>query len=530
MIKLNVLCKVKDKTSTIKCMSLLDLLKYGYSVVLLMVFLICISFDKIKYANKRVGLIESNAILLFIGAIILTLVYILASKVATGGVKSVIVFGIIFVVMQSFIIENYYFITRWDVAHVFHTAEAVALQHFDYLSKEVLYFSFFPNNLLLAYLFSCIIKIANLFGFNSNYFSLICFQCLCSGIIGVIVYLIIIDLSNNNKNQAFFAFIVYILLIGLSPWISVPYSDSVGLIFPALLLYVYIKAIRSKPEDKKTVFKWMLIGFITLVALRIKPQSCIIGISILLIELLSVKYKEFQRLGSQFLCFAIGMCIASALSTVAIESMGIERDDERTIGVTHFLMMGLNEKTNGAFYYNDSVYSGKILNKKKRAHENLRIAINRVRTYKAYGLFKHLCKKTLTNFNDGTYCWGGEGQFYDGVLPANNNNKISVFLRNVYYNKHLEGKYYKIWSDFVQSIWIAILGLSVLMSFVKRNKVFMCISLSLFGLWLFEILFEARARYLFSNVPIFIIAGSFGMEMICIFVKKKLLKKRISGC
>lgn len=220
---------------------------------------------------------------------------------------------------------------------------------------------------------------------------------------------------------------------------------------------------------------------------------------------------------------AIGAYIAFSLSSMAIGSLGIKVDSERAIGITHFLMMGLNERNNGAFYNKDSDYSAKIHNKKERMHENLRVAIERVNAYKADGLLKHFCKKTLTVFNDGTFCWGGEGEFYDKMLP-DNNNRLSIFLRNIYYNKNMQGKYYKTWSDFAQSVWITALGLTVLMAFVKRDKVFMCISLSLFGLWLFEMLFEARARYLFSYVPFFVIAGSFGMETLYEFVKKNLFE------
>ena len=55
----------------------------------------------------------------------------------------------------------------------------------------------------------------------------------------------------------------------------------------------------------------------------------------------------------------------------------------------------------------------------------------------------------------------------------------------------------------------------------------MCISLSLFGLWLFELLSEALARYLFSYTPFFVIAGSFGMEKLYEFVHKSLFEKFI---
>lgn len=521
-------CEIKEKSNTIKYNPLFELLKYVYSFFLFIVFLICMIFGRIEYANKRIGEINNNLLLVLFGMVLFIVLYLFIHKIKLGGGKKCIVgLCILFFVLQALLIEKYYFFTRWDVAHVFHSAEAVALSQPERLGQQILYFSLYPNNLFLVYLFACVIKIANLFGYNNYYFSLIVFQCLLSGIAGVLVYNIVIEIS-NNRHQALFAFVVYQLLTGLSPWISVPYSDSVGLFFPAFLLFMYIKVKKAelKEERLKALFLWVLISFFSVIAFQIKPQCCIVGISFVIIEGLSFKFREIRRFFIWFLCVAIGAYITFSLSSAVIGSLGIKVDSERAIGITHFLMMGLNERNNGAFYSKDSVYSAKIHNKKERMHENLRVAVERVNSYKAYGLLKHFCKKTLTVFNDGTFCWGGEGEFYDKILP-DNNNRLSIFLRNIYYNNKMQGKYYKAWSDFAQSVWITTLGLTVLMAFVKRNKVFMCISLSLFGLWLFELLFEARARYLFSYVPFFVIAGSFGMETLYEFVQKSLFEKSI---
>ena len=80
------------------------------------------------------------------------------------------------------------------------------------------------------------------------------------------------------------------------------------------------------------------------------------------------------------------------------------------------------------------------------------------------GYLRFLAKKMLTVYNDGTYAWGGEGNFFMVVFQQPDNH-IAVFLRNIYYADH---KYYDIYVTVMQSIWVFVLGAAAVSGLGKK--------------------------------------------------------------
>ena len=124
-----------------------------------------------------------------------------------------------------------------------------------------------------------------------------------------------------------------------------------------------------------------------------------------------------------------------------------------------------------------------------------------------------MTKKVLLNYNDGTFFWGGEGTFYKKILPEKN-HYISSFFRNLYYNGDYKGKYYSIWANFEQMIWLTVLFFAMLSGFFARDKRITVVMITIIGLTLFELIFEARARYLFAYVPLYIILAVCGIKFL----------------
>ena len=147
-------------------------------------------------------------------------------------------------------------------------------------------------------------------------------------------------------------------------------------------------------------------------------------------------------------------------------------------------------------------------------------------------LTKHLAKKMMISYHDGTFAWGGEGTFYYQV-PKPLNSKISPFLRSVYYNSGSRYLYFQSISTFV---WMTVILLNFAAVFQKRNaqpNPKLCVLfLSIIGLTAFQLLFEVRARYLYTYLPIYCIIAVFGLKNFnCLCGKavntaKKLFKKR----
>lgn len=186
--------------------------------------------------------------------------------------------------------------------------------------------------------------------------------------------------------------------------------------------------------------------------------------------------------------------------------------------MSHFLMMGNNEEGGGLYVGDDVAYSKSFATPQERKKANIQRTFERMKDMGIAGYLRFLAKKMLTVYNDGTYAWGGEGNFFMVVFPQPDNH-IAVFLRNIYYADH---KYYDIYVTVMQSIWVFVLGAAAVSGLGKENRQeIIVLMLSIAGLTLFEVLFEARARYLYTYAPVFCILAAIGIEKLNSEIKKK---------
>ena len=113
-----------------------------------------------------------------------------------------------------------------------------------------------------------------------------------------------------------------------------------------------------------------------------------------------------------------------------------------------------------------------------------------------------MAKKALVVFNDGTYAWGEEADFYgtsyhgDGVLHR--------FYDSLY---RTDGRWYGVKKYPAQIIWYGLLLLCFFTGFLKEKKTPLPLVAALIGIMVFDMLFEARARYLLVYAPVFILTG-----------------------
>lgn len=129
----------------------------------------------------------------------------------------------------------------------------------------------------------------------------------------------------------------------------------------------------------------------------------------------------------------------------------------------------------------------------------------------------------MTNYYNGTFAWAAEGTFFSEIFNQKN-TPICDFLRSLYYTRDYAsiGKYYILWSNFEQMLWITILFFNVFSYSAPKNNAIRVIMLSLLGLTIFELIFEARARYLFIFSPLFIVLALYGFN----FIYLRLLSKK----
>lgn len=312
---------------------------------------------------------------------------------------------IVYIALALFAIQvystwNYYFYTDWDSATL--TMFANAFAHGEDVSWLSWYFSRCPNNILLGIIFAGIERIVHFMGLHSlEYFSLIVVQCAIVSITGVLLFKIIIRLL-DNEIFAYLGYILYILIVGLSPWVSIPYSDAMGLFFPTMIYYLYI----NRNNCKNSLVVWMNIVIFAWIGYKIKPQVFIVFIGIVLIEILSfIKEKTVYK--KTIIGILLGIIIAEFGVNTLINKVPLTIDENQSFGIEHYFMMGMNPDAMGVYSEEDVQFSSSFLSKELRKKTDLREAFMRINQMGVTGCVKQGIRKTLTNYNDGTFCWGG---------------------------------------------------------------------------------------------------------------------------
>lgn len=98
--------------------------------------------------------------------------------------------------------------------------------------------------------------------------------------------------------------------------------------------------------------------------------------------------------------------------------------------------------------------------------------------------------------SEGNFFWGGEGGMYFLNFDLSKHSKF----RNFY---HINGSNYFVYKYYEQGVWFVILLVSsagILLHRQVASEQWM-VSLAIWGIILFNVLFEARSRYLIPFCP-----------------------------
>lgn len=486
-------------------------IQYLFITTHLLIFLLCIFSFKIINAYK---LYISNYNVFLLGiSIISVLLGFKLSRYFKYNRKTVLALSAFLFFIQLFLIFHYYFYTDWDVQELLKNAIALSDKNFSELNN--FYFSRYPNNILLTVFFSKIFTLFNgLLGQDFAYVFLLVIQSILNVLSGFLILKVTLLLTKSEK-YAFFSYWLYLLILWISPWVVIPYSDSMGLIFPILMYYIY-----THPK-MHYILKSVLLSAIGIIGYSVKPQIAIMIIAIIMVSLLTQKIEMKPLIAAIIAIFVVSFPMFFAINRIN-STAGFALDYEWEMTYHHFIKMGLNSETDGGYLSNDVGSSISIENKEERVIYNKQIIAQRIKNYGVTGLINHQAKKTLNNYNDGTFGWGLEGSFFEKIFP--NDSYVAKITRSFYYSS---GKLHLIFQGIVQSIWLSILFLvlgNVLIGREKMTREFLVLMTSLIGIFLFESIFESRSRYLYTFVPIYIVAATVGFQQMTQNFKKRSLK------
>lgn len=436
-----------------------------------------------------------------------------------GHVRLVLAFFLALLLLwQLYSCYGGYFISGWDAGIIRRTVSLENSGNYDQIDNN--YFSWCPNNLLLVWVFKSVSTVAAFFGFLNWEYALVAFQCVIDACAIWLVYEVTFEFSNNVK-VAFFAFFSAILFIGLSPWFIVAYSDATGFLFPILIIRIYQLENKTSNRVIKVVLG-VLLGIVSCIAYHIKPHILIVCVAIVLIEACSILNSHFKQLFPEYLkrigCYFIGhILFIVAFNNLILPTLHIQINPDTTIGWQHYFMMGLNRDRDGVYSDEDFAFTRSFSTNEERNKADIQEAVKRIRHMGKSGLFIHLNRKQLVNYGDGTFAWNVEGGSFSGD-PDWAQNRISNLVRSFI---KPGGRFYQWFVGSKQLMWIMVLFFQLFVFMYprkeltgKQEKTVMVLVTSVIGISIFELLMEARARYLFCFSPLYVVLFGWGIRNI----------------
>ena len=445
-----------------------------------------------------------NPILLALGTILymMLIVFIykkLLNKLLTKKYVPYVLIGIFFVLS---IIIGYLLRLNptWDMGDVYTIAKNHALTGTMGGSK---YLVSYPNNIMITVIYTIVFKIVSLFGVKEFITTATFFNAIIITSTVFITYRIAKIMFDNKK--ALMILIIMVMTTPLYLHVAIYYTDSISMFFSSLILYLFLIINDNKNDkSKQTILLQILLGFILVIAWKVKVTSIFIFIAICVYFILSsISKKQIKEILIVLISFLIFLLLYNFIIEDRINNR--EDVDNLRMPMEYWILTGLNE--NGVFkleYYelfcNYSTY-------KEKKEAGKKAIIETIKSYSVNDFVRHLTDKLKFAWTDGTY-FAPEKLRRD---PVNYNILHKFVLSNEKYNS-----YYKYFPQIMH------IGMMVFMICncikIAREKAYksekLILLIAIYGLMVFLLIWENRSRYILTMLPIYILLEVDGIDMI----------------
>ena len=497
----------------------------GFSIYIFLTLLINIIFDNSVLKNyTEIYDKIPNYILIFASVILFVLSCILLMlpfrklKIQISDKKFILLIIFCFIgifAIQLFITSNMWFYTGWDVATIVNDAINITSNNTNKVTAW--YYSTYPNNIVLVYLLALILRIGKVF-LPEPYIAVLGVNCL-SVCISLLLSVLCIFKLTNSRRVTVLGMIAGVCLIALSPWIVIPYSDTLGMPFPILCLFLSLYI-------KNKYLKYLLCAFSAAIGYLLKPTVIIILIAMCIVEFCKifadlVKGKfQYKSIVALMLAVVLSLLSANGIKAFVYYIDETEFNESIEFSMEHYFMMGTNVEANGGYASEDVALSYSFSDTQQRKENNIDIALARIKEMGPIEYAKHLIRKNISTYNDGTFYWGKEGTFFN--ITFEREGKLHEVFQNLYYPNE---KNFKKFCSAEQIIWFYVLICICFCFLSPKSYGEILISISLIGVSVFLLLFEARSRYLLIFSPLYITLASIGIRKFSLLTKKVLSKK-----
>ena len=422
---------------------------------------------------------------------------------ANNDIRNLFIFFLLYLPVQIYIASQMYSVegTSWDfnvvAGYAMEYAKCEDVSNYRELMRgtpAAMYFTRWPNNIPLYLLLGKIFRLCYSWKVSLN-------------AVGIALNIIAIDLSlifmyfsvrkvSKVSATAATSLLLAALHVPLLVYVPIYYTDTLTLPFPILGFYLWLKV---KEEIGKEKFSKAYIYAVALAVILgagavLKLSVIFFLIAAVIDGLVSLPIKKGILLAWAVLAIGIGVyCI---LNQACMNSnMVVSDEEDGYIPKLHWVMMGLQGKGN----YYDPDYQLTLSVPEEGRDELVKTMIKiRLENYGFKGMVDHLYKKI-------SFVWA-EGTYYSSLKI--DRDRAHPTWMDTYVN--WLGDRFTPYAEYCQGVLLINLisfvavAISVLMHKPKRNQLLLVALISIFGIFLFECIWEARSRYIFNYLPVFL--------------------------
>lgn len=455
---------------------------------LLIFTIICFSISLIGaiffYTNRSYDYL--NPLVLIVGSIVYLLLLIKLYKVIIklDDKKKKIIVGIllglqfILLLISAFVISS---IPQVDLIHIL--TEINSLNDTGSILNSV-YYSVYPNNrflLIILYGLQKIIPIS-----NQILFSLL--STICISVMSLFTYKTVNKVLNLDKG------LLSLFICVLSPifylYVSYYYTDVLMLPFASILIYLIVKT-KDEKNLKSNVLYGLLIGIIAIIGYKIRAVAIFILVAYFVYLIFT---KKILIVLKKFAPIIIGAILTITCIGTIENKFFTNVNVDKEFPMTHWIMMGVNEKSYGYYSQDDYNLSSSASNVSERTDLNIKEIKNRLSDLGPFGTVKLLVVKLVSVWGKGDYSYQ---KYLELVNDFNPSYSYLLEDKNIVINYLLQ----------FSKIVVMFMAIISLINIYKSGKKSI-IAISLFGAVFFYLVWEVCPRYGLSFLPWLILIGT----------------------
>lgn len=388
------------------------------------------------------------------------------------------------------------------------SGDPVSARMVDYLSR-------YPNNLPLLALMNTAHRLGDVLGMGM-YSAYLAFNGLC--VVATVLLTFVLVRLLRGFRAAFAAQAVVVLLVALSPWSAVPYTD-----LPAtpLVLGAVTLGVAALRTDRARLRTLMVVAAFALAACGylVKTTPATTAVALGLTGLVAALALRGRRPLAALLVVCCGALtfgvVAIGGSRVVDDLAGVHRqqlDLDRTPPPVWWLANGLVTSTHfsGQKYYGS--FSTQMVKDSKDLRGEALQHWSRARLARQLddmggpadiAIFEG--HKLAFVWGDGMFFAWGEGYDYQAKRLVDHSSPA----RAVQAFQHPSGRWYLVRTSLTNGVWLFLLlwcAVGLLRS--RYDAKVLLLSLTVLGILVFLVLFQGRSRYVFAYVPVVVALGT----------------------